>query len=69
MNVVKRVKSPTPKFFRKLRNIGIGIAAVGTALTTVPVALPVWIVTIGGYLIVAGTVASTVAQTVVADRN
>lgn len=69
MNIGKRVVSPTPKFFRKLRNIGLAIAAAGGVLVSAPVALPTAIVTLGGYLIVAGTVASTVAQTVVADRH
>ncbi len=69
MNIIKRVKSPTPKFFRVLRNIGISIAAVGGVLTAAPVALPVAIVTLGGYLIVAGSVATAVAQAVVSDRE
>jgi hypothetical protein len=69
MNIIKRVKSPTPKFFRVLRNIGISIAAVGGVLTAAPIALPVAIVTLGGYLIVAGSVATAVAQAVVADRE
>ena len=59
------MKKPTPKFFKKLKKIGLGIAAVGTAVVAAPVALPALVVKVAGYLIVAGTVASTVSQTAV----
>lgn len=65
MNIIDRLKSPTPKFYRVLRNIGLGLVAAGGVLVTAPVAIPAVIVTIGGYLIVAGSVATAVAQTVV----
>jgi uncharacterized membrane protein HdeD (DUF308 family) len=62
MNVIKRVKSPTPKFFKVLRNIGLVLAAVGGTILAAPVALPVVITTIGGYVAVAGGVISAVSQ-------
>jgi hypothetical protein len=65
MNIIDRLKSPTPKFYRVLRNIGLGLVAAGSVLVTAPVAIPAMIVTVGGYLIVAGSVATAVAQTVV----
>jgi len=65
MNIIDRLKSPTPKFYRVLRNIGLGLVAAGGVLVTAPVAIPAMIVTVGGYLIVAGSVATAVAQTVV----
>ena len=68
MSVIKRVKSPTPKFFKILRAIGIGLAAVGGTLVAAPVALPAVIVTIGGYVAVAGGVISAVSQTAVANE-
>ena len=68
MSVVKRVKSPTPKFFQILRAIGLGLAAVGGTLVAAPVALPAVIVTIGGYVAVAGGVISAVSQTAVANE-
>jgi hypothetical protein len=64
-----RFTSPTPKFHRIVRNIGLGLAAAGGAILASPVALPTAIVTLGTYLIVAGTVASAVAQSVTADRK
>ena len=62
MNVVHRVKSPTPNFFRVLRNIGLTMLAIGGTIAAAPVALPVLITTIGGYMAVAGGVASAVSQ-------
>lgn len=62
MNVIKRVKAPTPKFFKVLRTIGLTLAAVGGSILAAPVALPVIITTIGGYVAVAGGVLSAVSQ-------
>lgn len=67
MNIVERVKAPTPKFFRVLRNIGLSLVAVSGVLLTSPVALPAGIITLAGYLTVAGTVMSAVSQTVVEE--
>jgi len=69
MKLVDRLKSPTPKFFRKLRNIGIALAAIGSAIFATPISLPAIVLTIAGYLTVAGTVATTVSQAVVADND
>jgi hypothetical protein len=62
MNLVKRIKGPTPKFFRVLRTIGLALAAVGGTILTAPVALPVIIGSIGGYIAVVGGVLSAVSQ-------
>ena len=62
MNIIKRVKSPTPKFFKVLRNIGLALAAVGGTILAAPIALPVVVTSIGGYLAVAGGVVSAVSQ-------
>jgi len=62
MNVIKRVKSPTPNFFKVLRNIGLVLAAVGGTILTAPISLPVAVVTVGGYVAVVGGVLSAVSQ-------
>ncbi|WP_413998139.1 hypothetical protein ACMDB5_10100 [Flavobacterium sp. W1B] len=62
MNVINRAKAPTPKFFKMLRNIGLALAAVGGSIIAAPVALPLTVVSIGGYLAVAGGVLSAVSQ-------
>jgi hypothetical protein len=60
--IVDRIKAPTPKFFKVLRNIGLIMAGVGTVLMTAPISLPTAVVTIGGYLVTAGGVATAVSQ-------
>ncbi|SDI00838.1 hypothetical protein SAMN04488062_1204 [Flavobacterium omnivorum] len=62
MNIVKRAKAPTPKFFKVLRNIGLALAAVGGTILAAPIALPIVVSSIGGYLAVAGGVLSAVSQ-------
>ncbi len=69
LNLVERVTAPTPKWFKIIRNIGITLTAVGGAILTAPIALPATIVTVGGYLILGGTVATAIAQTAMRDDN
>ena len=68
MSVVERVKAPTPKFFRTLRNIGLALAAVGGAILAAPIAIPDSLITIAGYVTLAGGVMTAVSQTAV-DTN
>jgi len=68
MNLAKRYKHKTPSFFRKLRNIGIALAATGGAILAAPIALPTILLKIATYIAVAGTVATTVSQAVVSDN-
>lgn len=67
MTITERVKTPTPRFFKKLRNAGMLLAAVSASLFAAPVALPVILLKVAGYLAVAGTVAATVSQAVTSD--
>ena len=60
--IIDRVKAPTPKFFKVLRNIGLIMAGVGTVLLTAPVSHAAAVVTLGGYLVTAGGVATAVSQ-------
>ena len=68
MNIVQRVKAPTPKFFKTLRTIGLGLAALGGGILAAPVAVPAAVVTIAGYVALAGGVMTAVSQTAV-DTN
>jgi hypothetical protein len=65
MNVIQRVKSPTPKFFRLLRIIGLALAATSGVILTSPVELPEVVIKAAGYLTVAGGVIAAVSQTAV----
>jgi hypothetical protein len=62
MNLIERVAAPTPTFFQKLRNIGLALAAISAAIISSPIALPAMVVTVAGYLAVAGTVLGAVSQ-------
>ncbi len=68
MNLTERAKAPTPKFFRVLRTIGLSLLAVSGSIIAAPIALPASIVTIAGYVAVAGGVLSAVSQVTVDDQ-
>lgn len=61
-SLMKRWAAPTPKFFKTLRNVGIVVGAIGTAILTAPVTLPAALITISGYMVTAGGVATAVSQ-------
>ncbi len=65
LSLTGRALAETPKFFVKLRNIGMALAAISAALLASPVALPAIVVTVASYLGVAATVASAVSQVAV----
>jgi uncharacterized membrane protein HdeD (DUF308 family) len=67
--IVNRASAPTPKFFKVLRTIGLALAAVGGTLLAAPIALPVVVTTIGGYLTVAGGVVTAVSQLTITSEN
>ncbi len=69
MSIIKRVQAPTPSFFKKVRNIGLAVAAIGGAILSAPVALPVVLVKIAGYLTVAGGIASAISQATTSSDN
>lgn len=62
MTIVERAKAPTPRFFKVLRTIGLALLAISGSVVTAPVALPVAVVTVAGYVAVAGGVLSAVSQ-------
>lgn len=65
LSLADRLQAPTPKFFKKVRAIGITLGAIGTALVSSGVELPASITNIGGYLITAGAVIAAVTATTV----
>jgi uncharacterized membrane protein HdeD (DUF308 family) len=67
MNIVERTKSPTPKFFRVLRSIGLALLGLSGSVIAAPVVLPTVVVSVAGYLAVAGGVLSAVSQMTVDD--
>lgn len=69
MNVLERVQAPTPKFFKVLRSVGIIVATIGGVILTAPIALPAALISVGGYLTVAGGVISAISQITVDDKK
>jgi ABC-type xylose transport system permease subunit len=65
LSLAQRVASPTPRIFQKLKIIGLTLVTMSGALLAAPVTLPAIIVTIAGYLTVAGTVITAVSQVAV----
>lgn len=65
LNLIERVKAPTPKWFKIVRTIGITLTAVGGAILAAPIAIPATVVTVAGYLALGGTIATAVAQTAI----
>lgn len=63
LNLIERVSAPTPKWFKIIRTIGITLTAVGGAILAAPMAIPATIVTVAGYVMLGGTIATAVAQT------
>ena len=69
MKVVERIKAPTPKFFKILRSIGLALLAISGTIVAAPIVLPVTVVTVAGYMAVAGGVISSVSQMTVVEEN
>jgi hypothetical protein len=67
LNIVQRVQAPTPSFFKKLRTIGLVLAAVSASIVAVPLALPLLVTQVAGYLAVAGGIITTISQLTVED--
>lgn len=65
MNILERAKAPTPKFFRILRTIGLALLAISGSVIAAPIMLPATVVTVAGYIAVAGGVISAVSQVTV----
>jgi len=62
MNIVERAKAPTPKFFKILRSIGLVLLGISGSIVAAPVLLPAAVVTVAGYVAVAGGVISAISQ-------
>lgn len=65
----ERCGEDTPPFFRKLKIVGLMVAAAGTTIVAAPITLPAIVTTVGGYLIVGGSVATAVSQAAIAEAN
>ncbi|RVT79649.1 hypothetical protein EOD40_00625 [Flavobacterium sufflavum] len=69
MNIIERIKAPTPKFFKRLRSIGLALLAISGSVIAAPVVLPSIVVSIAGYAALAGGVISAISQVTVDDAS
>jgi hypothetical protein len=68
-SIMQRAAKPTPKFFQKLRNIGLAVTGIAATIIAAPVDLPAEVVKVAGYLAVAGTVLSGTCQVTVKNEK
>jgi hypothetical protein len=59
---LRRINAPTPKWFKKLRNISGGVALVAGTILLFPVALPAGLTTVLGYAVAVGTGIAAASQ-------
>lgn len=72
MNFWTRLTTESPKFFVRVQNICIALAATATAVIGALAALPnftmpTWATTVYGYIMVASVVAGAIAKTPIKD--
>ena len=70
--LITRLTSESPTFFKRIMALGITLGAIGVTLLAIPasvVVLPAAVTTLAGYFIVAGSVAAAVGKTTVADSS
>jgi hypothetical protein len=62
MNIIDRFNAESPKFFKFVQLIGVIFAAIGGGILSQANCFPVWVGTVGGYLVATGGVAAFVAK-------
>ena len=63
------MKSPTPVFFKKMRNTGLALAAGGAAIIAAPVMVPALLIQLGSYAILTGGIMSAISQTAIKNET
>jgi hypothetical protein len=64
-DIISRLKEPTPQFWKNIQNVGLALGIIGAAFVASPVAT---LVSIGGYLIMAGTIIAGLSQLTSTER-
>ena len=65
----RRWGGKTPKFWKKVRNIAITLGAVAGVILTAPVSLPAAVIAGASYIVTAGTIAATLSQLTIEDKQ
>ncbi len=70
--ILTRITSESPTFFKRIQAIGLSIGSIGTTILLIPaslVALPAVVLTIAGYMVAVGLVAAGGAALPVKDPS
>jgi len=67
MNLLERVKAPTPKFWKQMRGVMITIGAISGAIIAAP-GLPAVVVTLATYGLTVGSVGAALSQMTVEQK-
>lgn len=68
MKIKDRITAKSPKLFQRITKVCVALGVVGGAILAAPVSLPLLITTIGGYLVVAGSIGASVSKLTVKDK-
>ena len=68
MKIKERFLAPTPKFWRHIRNVMIGIGTVSGAIIATPAMLPAGIVALATYGLTIGTIGAALSQLTVEQK-
>lgn len=72
MEIIERLKSETPEFFKKVITFGVSLLGIGLGVMLAPNGikehLPEWADKISSHLIAVGFIASLVAKAAKADK-
>lgn len=68
MKIKDRLKAKSPKLFQRITNACVALGAVGGVILAAPISLPLVLTTIGGYLVVAGSIGASISKLTVEDK-
>lgn len=63
-----RLKAPTPKFWQRVRRVGVVLGSAGAAMLAAPATLPAWIPVAGGYVVLAGSLITALSSLTCEDQ-
>jgi len=63
--LISRLTEKTPLFWKNIQKVGLGLTVVGTAFIASP---SVFLVSIGGYIIMAGSIIAGLSQLTSVER-
>ena len=68
-SMVKRWKSSTPTFWKKIQRFGVVVGGIGATILAAPIAAPAALTSVAGYLVLAGSLSATLSQLTVEDKK